>query len=141
MICNFHKKREAERGSSERGEGFKKLGVERGWPNIGDVKQSLRWGQRRPHCPWLAGKQAAPLATGSPSCLRRVSLRTVTPPPQLPPPSFPTWQPEPWLAAPHHHALPETCHSHVSWSLQASQAIKVPLASESGLVMQQPGPS
>lgn len=125
-LCNFHKKGEAQRRSSERGEGFKKLGVERGWPNIGDVKQSLRWGQWRLLCPWLAGKQAAPLSAGSPSCLRRVSLRTVMPPPQLLPHSFPTWHPEPWLAAPHHHALPETCHSHFSWSLQASQAIKSP---------------
>lgn len=96
------------------------------WPNTGDVKQSLRWGQWRVHCPWLAGKQAAPLSAGSPSCLRRVSLKTVKPPPQLLPPSFPTWHPEPWLTAPHHHALPKTCHSHFSWNLQASLAIKSP---------------
>lgn len=125
-LCNFHRKREAERRSSERGGGFKKLGVERGWPNIGDVRQSLRWGQWRVHCPWLAGKQAAPLSAGSPSCLRRVSLRTVKPPPQLLLPSFPTWHPEPWLTAPHHHALPKTCHSHLSWNLQASLATKSP---------------
>ena len=55
----------------------------------GKCQTKTKGGQWRLQCTWLDRKQAARLSSTSPSCLRRVSVRTVKSHPQLSSPLIP----------------------------------------------------